>query len=290
VTLTPPSPTHAGEADAAPIPSGAPATGVTTPSRLRLVLPRRGAVERDHAETVFRALAEGRWAGAPRRVKVYGLNATWLGDLEVGGRTLGVTLKQTVPAPGVFAALRALSPRRRSVRQWRGARRLRALRIPVGSPILLARGVVQGRPCDWLLLERVPGVDLLSHLALDDLSVQEQHDAAKKAGAIVNRIDSYGWFNRDTKLSNLIRTPDGEITLIDTVDIQRRPGRRVRMLRAMLYEAIGHGVLPRRPLLMRCLRAAVEEPRDAWRALEREALRIKDPVPRGQMTPRSVRA
>jgi len=35
----------------------------------------------------------------------------------------------------------------------------------------------------------------------------------------------------------------------------------------MLAEAVGHGVLPRRTLLMRCLKNAVEAPRDAWRTL-----------------------
>ena len=245
------------------------------------MLPKRGAVQRDHAERVLAALQAGAWVGAGWRAKWDGGNFTFLGGLDVDDRRLDVSLKQLMPRPGPLGALRFCSPRRRSVRQWRGARRLHAIGVPAGRPILLARGRVGAAPCDWLLLESIPGSDLLRHLQRDDLSVREQHAAARGAGRIVSRIDSFGWFNRDTKLSNLIRTPEGEIVLVDTVDIQRRPGKRERMLRAMLYEAMGHDLLPRRSLQMRCLCEAVEEPKNAWRALEREAARQRDHTPRG---------
>lgn len=246
------------------------------PEGLRVTRPRKGAITRDEAERALEALRRGSWLGEGRYAKVENDDFTYLGELEYDGRTLLAALKQIVAKPGLLGALRALSPRRRARRQWRGAERIESLGIPTGAPVLLATGRLGRRRCDWLVLRHVPGTDLLNHLALEDLSVAEEHDAARRVGKLVATIDGYGWFNRDTKLSNLIRLPTGEIAAIDTVDIQRRPGRRVRMLRAMLAEAMGHDVLPRRTILMRALKEAVEEPREAWRELERFARRRGD--------------
>lgn len=235
---------------------------------------------RDEAERALEALKRGSWIGEGRYAKVEGDDFTYLGELEFGGRTLLVALKQITAKRGAIGWLRSLSPRRRARRQWRGAEQLEMLGVPTGSPVLLATGRRDGRRCDWLVLRHVPGSDLLRHLAARDLGAGEEHDAARRVGKLVATIDSYGWFNRDTKLSNLIRLPTGEIAAIDTVDIQRRPGRRVRMLSAMLAEANGHGLLPRRALMMRALVEATEEPHEAWRELERFARRTAGAKPR----------
>lgn len=261
------------------------------PQRLRLVLPRKGTLHRQESERVFEALRAGRWTAGGRYAKAEGDDFIYVGRLELaggardeGGRdahpAIHVALKQIVARPGRIGSLRARSPRRRARRQWSGAERLESLGIPTASPLLLATGQIAGRRCDWLLLRAVPGMDLLRHLDQRDLGVADEHDAARRVGRLVARIDSYGWFDRDTKLSNLIRAHDGVIVAIDTVDIQRRPGKRVRMLRAMLVEAIGHDLLPRRTLMMRCLCEAVEEPKAAWRELEHYAKRPVDHTPK----------
>ncbi len=243
------------------------------PADLRLALPKPGAVERDHAERLLGAVVRGVETNEGRYAKKSGLNFTYLTYAESNGRRIEIAVKQTVARPGAINRLRFRSTWRRSLRQWRGARRLGAIGVPVAKPMLLARCGIEGQPCDWLILERVPGKDLLRHLRDGDLTISEQHDAARRVGRIVNAIDSYGWFNRDTKLSNMIRTPAGEIVLVDTVDIRRQPGRRPLMLAAMLFEALDAGAPPRRTLMMRCLKSAVEEPRETWRALAKAAAR-----------------
>ena len=243
------------------------------PADLRLALPKPGAVERDHAERLLGAVVRGVETNEGRYAKKSGLNFTYLTYAESNGRRIEIAVKQTVARPGAINRLRFRSTWRRSLRQWRGARRLGAIGVPVAKPMLLARCGIEGQPCDWLILERVPGKDLLRHLRDGDLTMSEQHDAARRVGRIVNAIDSYGWFNRDTKLSNMIRTPAGEIVLVDTVDIRRQPGRRPLMLAAMLFEALDAGAPPRRTLMMRCLKSAVEEPRETWRALAKAAAR-----------------
>lgn len=243
----------------------------TPPNKLRLVRPRVGAVSRDVAEVALQSLINDAWIGEGAFAKVEEDNFILLGQLRIDDEVCNVALKQIVARPGLMGELRSRSPRRRARRQYRGAEQVLALGIPTGAPILLATGRLKGRRCDWLLLRRVPGKDVLRHLADNDLTTKEQHETARRVGEFVSIIDSYGWFDRDSKLSNLIRLPTGEIAPVDTVDIQRRPGRRTRMLSAMLAEAMGSDLLPRRTLIMRCLLAAVEEPKDTWRALERFA-------------------
>ena len=252
----------------------------SAPSDLRLVRPRRGAIIRHTAEDALSALRGGAWDDEGRFVKSENDDFTYLGLLTIAGVATPVALKQFVARPGFLGALRSAGPRRRARRQWRGAEQLQRLGVPTSPPILLATGRFQGRVCDWLLLRHVPGEDLLHHLHRGELSVREEHDAARKTGDLVASIDSVGWFNRDSKLSNLIRTPEGVITAIDTVDIQRRPGRRVRMLRAMLSEAMGSELTPRRALMMRCLKEAVEDPKGAWRELEKYAATSRDLTPK----------
>lgn len=189
-------------------------------------------------------------------------------------------LKQFLGPAGALATLDGMKPNRRAKRQWKGAQRLGAIGVPTARPLALAVGTVKGRRCDWLALDRLDGEDLLHYLTRDDLDVADEHACARRVGELIATIDSFGWFNRDSKLSNLIRLPDGEIAVIDTVGIQRRPGKRVRMLSAMLAEALGHDLLPRRAILMRCLASAVDDPHEAWRALERFAASRRDHKPR----------
>ncbi len=248
-----------------------PTTPPVAPDSLRLVKPRPGAERCARAEKLLDALQRGEWVGDGRYAKIAGEDFVYLGELEVDGEHVAVALKQIVAPKGLAGVIDAIRSNRRSVRQWVGAERLAALDVPTALPILLASGSRGGARCDWLLLEQLTGDTLLDHLHKNDLSFKEERNAAQQVGSLVARIDSFGWFNRDCKLSNLIRQPDGIIAVIDTVGIQRRPGKRERMLSAMLAEAVGHGVLPRRTLLMRCLINAVEDPRDAWRTLSQLA-------------------
>lgn len=248
-----------------------PTSPPVAPGSLRLIKPRAGADPHGRIMRLLEALNTGSWVGAGRYAKVTGEDFVYLGQLDVGKERVAVALKQIVAPKGLAGVIDAIRPNRRSRRQWAGAERLRALGVPTARPMLLASVSRAGVRFDWLLIEQLAGATLLDHLNKGDLSGNEERQAACRVGRLVARIDSYGWFNRDCKLSNLIRRPDGLIAVIDTVGIQRRPGKRVRMLSAMLAEAVGHGVLPRRSLLMRCLKNAVEDPHDAWRTLDRLA-------------------
>ena len=136
------------------------------PDKLKLVRPRVGAVLRDDAETALKSLISGQaWVGDGAYAKFEQDDFTYLGQLRIGDEACNVALKQMVARPGLWGALRARSPRRRARRQYRGAEQVLALGIPTGNPILLATGRLHGRRCDWLLMRRVPGKDVLRHLA-----------------------------------------------------------------------------------------------------------------------------
>jgi hypothetical protein len=105
---------------------------------------------------------------------------------------------------------------------------------------------------------------------------------AERVGAIVATIARAGLTNRDHKLSNQVLLADGDIGLVDTVDV--RPGGGApgveKMLLAMLREARGVGALPGGRTLARCVRAACAERwKAAFRRLESIELRLGDTKP-----------
>lgn len=233
------------------------------------------------AAALAAALRTGAWAPGGRMVKVEGGAFTFLGLLEMGGRVSEVVLKRVPHPPGALAPLRLTIAGTKAQRQCVGAWRLARRGARVSRPLALLRGVQDKRGYDWLLLERLPGRDLIHCLGEDELSVREQHETANRAGELVRMIAASGLFNRDHKLSNQILLPGGGVGLVDTVAIRRaRAGGDVRMLRSMLFEGAGTGVLPRRAVLMRCLRAAVDDPKSAWREMERALARAGDTAPR----------
>jgi hypothetical protein len=153
-------------------------------------------------------------------------------------------------------------------RHWRGARWLAAHNFPTARPLALARAVFDGRPCELLILEALPGKSVLQHLADNDLSVRQQHALAHALGRMLARLAAAGRYNRDGKPSNLIVTrctdADAEVAIIDTVAIKgtslRLAGNRtiVRMLEALAIEPLGCRLPIRCGLAMRVVRAMVE--------------------------------
>jgi len=133
------------------------------------------------------------------------------------------------------------------------------------------------------VLLAAPGTDLVATLHASGLPPREESALADAAGSLVRDIDRAGLFNRDHKLSNVVRRPDGSLAVIDTVAIApRRADGRIRMLEAMLREAAGTGLLPRRALRARCVIAAMggESWRGAWRELQTRLLAAGDTPPR----------
>jgi tRNA A-37 threonylcarbamoyl transferase component Bud32 len=146
----------------------------------------------------------------------------------------------------------------RGWRQWRGAELLRAGGVPTAEPVALMTEWRRPWPVEWLVLERLPGKTLLRHMAEGDLSVREEHAVARAVGRLVARTVEAGLTNRDGKPSNVMITRvaggEAEAAFIDTVGVRRMrlsPPATGVMLKNLVVEALGCGVLPRRSLLMR---------------------------------------
>lgn len=235
---------------------------------------------REEADALASALARGAWAPGGRYAKRERDDYTWLGALRTASGQRPVALKRIAHKAGAFARIAIALRGTRARRQCVGAYRLDRKGIAVARPLMLLRGVQDGRTCDWLVLERIPGDDLINVLARNELGVRAMHAAAAEAGALARRITRAFLLNRDHKLSNLILTPSGSLVVVDTVTVQRRKRRVHRLLAAMMYEAMGTRTLPRRAVLMRCVRAATDDPKRMWRRLERMAREAGDTTPR----------
>lgn len=238
------------------------------------------------AEHIADALRSGDAASAGRVVKQEGDAMTWIGRIETSEASHEVVIKRLPHRRGLGGLFRRLMRQSRAERQCLGAARLIAIGVPTSEPLLLLRGRWEGRPADWLILRRLPGRDLLELLDAGGLTLAEEHETADAVGALLRRLHERGLTNRDAKLSNLVRTPEGDLGMIDTVGVrQGRPARDPlpsveRMMAPMLFEASGTGLLPRSALRYRCARAATDKPRKLWRGLERRLRLAGDTRPR----------
>lgn len=109
-----------------------------------------------------------------------------------------------------------------------------------------------------IVMQRLPGKTLLQHLADGGLSVRRQHALARAAGRLVQALCDSNLHNRDGKPSNIIVTSvsdqDATLAFIDTAGVRRcrlGPPPSAIMLKNLLVEPLGCGVLPRRALIMR---------------------------------------
>lgn len=234
------------------------------------------------------ALRAGAWAEPPRLAKREGRRATWVGALRTDAGDVPAALKQLPHRRGLRGALSRAARLTKGERQCDGAARLLRAGVRAATPIALLRGrLPDGRPCDWLVLERLPGEDVIRLLKEGSLGVREAHDVARRVGLLARAIADAGLVNRDCKLSNLVRMPDGEMGVVDTDGVEARLGAAAHyralpeMLLSMLREAKGTGLMPRRTLLMRALKAACgEDAREWWERLAGALAAAGDTTPR----------
>lgn len=149
----------------------------------------------------------------------------------------------------------------RGDRHWKGASWLACNGFRTAAPHVLAMAELEGAPVELLVMEALAGRNLLEHLAAGDLSVREQHAIAAAVGRMLVRLSKRQHYNRDSKPSNLmvVRTEDGpEIAIIDCVAIRPRANVE-QMFASLVIEPIDQGCPPRRAVMMRALRAAVDE-------------------------------
>lgn len=228
------------------------------------------------------AIAAGAWRRGSLLLKRDG--GTSVHRARILGREVVVKVWELGPKARLQAALGDTH----ALRHWRGAARLRKAGIATAWTWALLRGRLEGRSVEVLVMEALHGKTVLQHLADDDLSVRDQHALARAVGRYIVTMERHNLFNRDSKPSNLIATPDagGEpvVAVIDCVAIRRfrhsygplamllfrRGLRRIpsnRMLASLVIEPLGSGLLPRRALMMRVLRALPDiapAGRDLW--------------------------
>ncbi len=156
-------------------------------------------------------------------------------------------------------------------KHWRGAELLIEAAIPTGRPLALLRVRVDGRTCELLVLEFVPGSTLLEFM--DNIAhsrsipIREQHRIADAVGALSLKCMRANLYNRDHKPSNLVvesadATTKPIIHVIDCVAIRRLhldDSGMTEMLGDLAIEPIGCSCFPRRALWMRAIRRIVSE-------------------------------
>jgi hypothetical protein len=170
---------------------------------------------------------------------------------------------------GLWAGLKADLGMSRAHRHVRGSALLARAGVRVPRVIehrRLHTGPARG---ELIVMEDLPGQTLLEVMSRGDLGPSRQHVLARSVGGLIDRLVSAGLFNRDGKPSNIIvLNPAGpgepELAFIDTVAVRRTrlgPPSPVMMLRNLVLEPLGCGVLPRRALLMRAFIGPERQPR-----------------------------
>jgi hypothetical protein len=220
------------------------------------------AAEGEAAAAWRDALGRGEWVAASRTLKEDPEGGSWVRRAEILGRDVVVKCR----------ALNTLSRRVKHAmgmghahKQWRGAELLRKARLATARNWAIARARIDGRACEMLIAEFLEGPTLLECMrdaSVGRLSIKDQHAVARAVGL---QMSGMGWnFNRDHKPSNLIVMVMGsgspEIAVIDCVGVRfKQVPKTERMLASLVIEPMGCGVMPRRALMMRALRAQHEE-------------------------------
>lgn len=202
-------------------------------------------------------------------------------------------------------AIRHRLGRSRAAREWAGLWRLKQAGIAAAEPYLIcAARAADGTRLDLLVLQRVPGIDLLHAWANRKLNGPDGDRTLKRVGEQVGRMMNAGpmIFNRDHKASNIIVQPTGEPVIVDAAGVGRwRFQRPTAMLAKLWIETLGvHRLhpeltLPSRSQRWRVLRGycqvalggwAYASPasqrlqiKAAWRAIARLVDRHGDPTP-----------
>lgn len=175
---------------------------------------------------------------------------------------------------GLGGMVKAAFKASRGWRHWRGAAWLLTQGIPTARPLALLRS----GSAEVLIMDALDGPSLLQAMADRSLNIRQQHALADAPGELIARLAHHARYNRDHKPSNLIVTKltdtHAELAIIDCVAIlpisRMRPPVEplLRMLSSQVIEPLGCGVLPRRALLLRALRACL---RAQWQLDARNA-------------------
>lgn len=174
----------------------------------------------------------------------------------------------------------------------RGLRTLARLNIPTSVPL----AYIRGSTCEAIVLRYIPGPTLFEVLAGPPLTVAREQALCRAVAVEICTLLRAGYFNRDSKPSNLIVVGDFSnpaISIIDAAGIKSSQGHTfaLRLMLASLYiEPRGTKNTVRNALCMRMLHATVRElgassqdaRRDAhnlWRVVQNHIEYHGDPRP-----------
>jgi tRNA A-37 threonylcarbamoyl transferase component Bud32 len=164
-------------------------------------------------------------------------------DLEVGGRTLSVVVKE---------------PRRKQWHRWftdvlRGDRALRAWTraweliardIPTAWPVMVMRRTVAGYPVESaIVFERVEGVPL-ARVNLGEMRDEERDALFRRVGRLLRRIDETGYYHRDAKSDNVMVERGNVPVLVDLDGIRELTFGRWSLPRMLLSMKLHKGYTP----------------------------------------------
>src|SRR5262245_16639222 len=76
---------------------------------------------------------------------------------------------------GLAECIKGALRQTRGDRHWRGAAWLERHGFRTAHVLVLARGIVDGRRCEVLVMEALPGRSVLAHLAEGGLSARQEH-------------------------------------------------------------------------------------------------------------------
>lgn len=206
---------------------------------------------------------------------------------------------------GVGDTLQRLAGQSRAQREWHGLWKLRDAGIETPMPYALLRAKTHdGSPIELLIMQRVPGHDLLHCWAEGGLNGEAGRAILERVGTQIAALmrAPTPLFNRDHKPSNIIIDPDGVPTMIDAAGVRHwRFQRPVAMLAKLWIETLGAAALhpelrlPSRTQRWRVVRSYCQgalggwamatpvsrraQTKAAWKAATRLIERHGDPTP-----------
>lgn len=96
-------------------------------------------------------------------------------------------------------------------RLWTACYLLTYAGVPIAPPVALRLHLGSG----LVFHRRLPHDDLRTELAAGTLDAATVAALARRLGRAVGRLHGHGLRNRDLKFENLVRTPDGELAMVD---------------------------------------------------------------------------
>lgn len=142
------------------------------------------------------------------------------------------------PLPGVGKQIQSLLKRTKHHRQWRGHELLHAAGVPSAAPLAILRARAPDGEAEVMILAHAEGKTLLERFSEYQDGLPLPPLIAPALAHTITQLEQHRLWNRDPKPSNILTQqpePGGfEITLLDTVGVERRSSKPHDLLRHVL--------------------------------------------------------